>query len=68
MFVFRSKRADRLKLPTWDGAGLVLAHKRLETGTFAWPKVADASEPVPRKRDAEPQARPRKAKGGPEGG
>ena len=43
VFVFRSKRADRLKLLTWDGAGLVLAHKRLENGKFAWPKVADGT-------------------------
>jgi transposase len=41
IFVFRSKRADRLKLIVWDGTGLVLAHKRLESSKFAWPKVAD---------------------------
>jgi transposase len=41
VYVFRSKRADRIKLLVWDGTGLVLAHKRLETGKFAWPKVAD---------------------------
>lgn len=29
IFVFRSKRADRLKLLVWDGTGLVLVHKRL---------------------------------------
>ena len=27
--VFRSKRADRIKVLTWDGGGLVLAYKRL---------------------------------------
>lgn len=41
VYVFRSKRADRIKVAVWDGTGLVLAHKRLETGKFAWPKVAD---------------------------
>ena len=41
IFVFRSKRADRLKLIVWDGTGLVLVHKRLEKLKFAWPKVAD---------------------------
>jgi len=30
VFVFRSKRADRLKLLYWDGTGLVMAYKRLE--------------------------------------
>lgn len=41
VYVFRAKRADRIKVLVWDGTGLVLAHKRLETGKFAWPKVAD---------------------------
>lgn len=43
VFVFRSKRADRIKVLVWDGTGLVLAHKRLETGKFAWPKVAEGT-------------------------
>jgi transposase len=29
IIVFRSKRADRLKILTWDGSGLVLYWKRL---------------------------------------
>ncbi|MBA3325945.1 MAG: IS66 family insertion sequence element accessory protein TnpB [Rhodobacteraceae bacterium] len=43
IFVFRSKRADRVKVLAWDGTGLVLAHKRLEGAKFAWPKVADGT-------------------------
>jgi len=43
VFVFRSKRADRLKLIVWDGTGLVLAYKRLENSKFAWPKIADGT-------------------------
>ncbi|AMJ48957.1 hypothetical protein CESP606_15725 [Cereibacter sphaeroides] len=39
--IFRSKRGDRLKILVWDGSGLVLIHKRLEQGNFAWPKVQD---------------------------
>ncbi len=34
VFVFRSKRADRLKLLYWDGTGLVMAYKRLEEHIF----------------------------------
>ena len=41
VFVFRSKRADRLKLLYWDGSGLVMAYKRLEDHKFAWPAIRD---------------------------
>jgi transposase len=40
-FVFRSKRADRIKVLVWDGSGMVLIHKRLEGGRFVWPQVRD---------------------------
>ena len=39
--VFRPKRADRIKILTWDGTGLVLAYKRLEDGRFSWPAIHD---------------------------
>ena len=39
VFVFRSKRKDRLKLLTWDGSGIVLATKWLEAGGFTWPPI-----------------------------
>jgi transposase len=41
VFVFRSKRADRIKLLVWDQTGMVLVHKRLEDGKFVWPKLQD---------------------------
>jgi transposase len=41
VFVFRSKRADRIKLLVWDQTGMVLVHKRLEDGKFVWPQVQD---------------------------
>ena len=41
VFVFRSKRADRIKLLAWDQTGMVLVHKRLEGGKFVWPQVRD---------------------------
>src|SRR5215471_1118191 len=36
IFVFRCKRADRVKILAWDGSGLVLFWKRLEQGAFRW--------------------------------
>ena len=41
VFVFRSKPANRVKLLVYDGTGLVLIWKRLESGTFKWPPVSD---------------------------
>jgi len=41
VYVFRAKRADRIKLIFWDGTGLCLFAKRLEQGAFRWPKIED---------------------------
>jgi transposase len=43
VYVFRAKRADRVKLVFWDGTGLCLFSKRLEDGEFRWPRIADAT-------------------------
>jgi transposase len=43
IFVFRSKRADRVRLVWWDGSGLCLFAKRLEDGRFDWPPIADGT-------------------------
>ena len=40
-FVFRAKRADRIKVLIWDQTGMVLVHKRLEGAKFVWPQVRD---------------------------
>jgi transposase len=41
IYVFRAKRADRVKLLFWDGTGVVLVTKRLEGSKFRWPRVED---------------------------
>jgi transposase len=41
VFVFRSKRADRVKMLVYDRTGLVLIWKRLEGAKFKWPAISD---------------------------
>jgi transposase len=41
VYVFRAKRADRIKLIFWDGTGMCLFAKRLEGGAFRWPNLQD---------------------------
>ncbi len=41
VYVFRARRADRVKLIYWDGTGVCLLAKRLEDGKFCWPNLHD---------------------------
>ncbi|MHC1950824.1 IS66 family insertion sequence element accessory protein TnpB [Bradyrhizobium sp. UFLA06-06] len=45
LWVFRSKRRDRVKILTWDGSGLVLYYKRIE-GQFSWPPIKEGVMPL----------------------
>ena len=47
IFLFRSKRNDRLKMLTYDGSGVILATKWLEAGRFTWPPIQEGMMRLP---------------------
>ena len=53
LFVFSNQRRTRLKILYWDGTGFWVMTKRLEEGTFSWPRV---SEPERLKLQLTPEA------------
>ena len=44
LFLFRSRRGDRLKILHWDQDGFVLWYKRLEVGVFKLPRVSAGAQ------------------------
>ncbi len=46
LYVFRAKRADRVKIVWWDGTGLCLFAKCLDERGFHWPRIEDGVRPA----------------------
>ena len=52
LFLFCGKRRDRIKALYWEGDGFLLLYKRLENGSFQWPRTSGkrgTSEPLARR-------------------
>ena len=44
LFVFTNRRRKLIKALYWDGTGMWLMTKRLEQGTFFWPRAAQEGQ------------------------
>lgn len=41
LFLFCGRKCNRMKVLYWEGDGFVLLYKRLENGSFQWPRTQE---------------------------
>ena len=46
LFLFCGKRRDRIKCLLWESDGFLLLYKRLENGSFRWPRKESDVKPI----------------------
>lgn len=44
LFLFCGRHRDRIKALYWEGNGFVLLYKRLESGSFQWPRNGEEAK------------------------
>ncbi|MBR0090133.1 MAG: IS66 family insertion sequence element accessory protein TnpB [Lachnospiraceae bacterium] len=50
LFLFCGKRTDRIKGLLWEGNGFLLLYKRLEAGSFDWPRSPEEAASISREQ------------------
>ena len=50
LLLFCGRRRDRIKCLLWEGDGFVLLYKRLENGSFQWPRDEVDCKPISRQQ------------------
>lgn len=50
LFLFCGKRCDRIKGLLWEGTGFLLLYKRLESGSFSWPRTPEEAAGITREQ------------------
>lgn len=50
LFLFCGSRGDRIRGLLWEGNGFLLLYKRLEDGSFSWPRTPDEAAELTREQ------------------
>lgn len=46
LFLFCGRQSSKIKCLVWEGDGFVLLYKRLESGSFTWPRTPQEGAPA----------------------